>query len=106
MLWFERRVLTTLTRDIDEHQRPEVEAYVEAALGSMPEYLRAGVAAESIVLGALPRLRAAMGDLDDDAVLAWLARFENSPVDPIRQYGRLLSSLVLFAREELAEAGS
>jgi hypothetical protein len=39
-------------------------------------------------------------------VLRWLARFEASPIDPVRQYGRLLSSLVLFAREELVEGGS
>jgi hypothetical protein len=101
MLWFERRVVTTLTRDIHERHRPEVVEYVDAALRSMPEYLRAGVAAESIALGALPRVRAAFGRLDDDAVTRLLARLDASAIDPVRQYVRLLSSLVLFAREEL-----
>ncbi len=101
MLWFERRVVATLTRDIHERHRPHVVAYVEAALRSMPEYLRAGVAAESIALGALPRVNAVFGRLDDDAVTRLLARLETSRVDVVRQYVRLLSSLVLFAREEL-----
>jgi hypothetical protein len=102
MLWFERRVVTTLTRDLDERHRPQVFDYVDTALRSMPEYLRAGVAAESVALGAFPRLRAACGRLEDRDVTRWLARLDASPVDPVRQYVRLLSSLVLFAREELA----
>jgi hypothetical protein len=101
MLWFERRVVTALTRDLDERHRRQVFEYVDAALRSMPEYLRAGVAAESAALGALPRLRAALGRLDDDQVTRWLERLDASPVDPVRQFARLLSSLVLFAREEL-----
>jgi hypothetical protein len=101
MLWFERKVVATLTRDIDDPYRSRVVEYVDAALRSMPEYLRAGVAAESIVLGALPRAREAMGGFDDAAVHRWLAMLESSPIDPVRQYVRLLSSLVLFAHEEL-----
>jgi hypothetical protein len=101
MLWFERKVVTTLTRDIDEQYRPQVVEYVDAALRSMPEYLRAGVAAESLVLGALPRTRETLGGFDDDAVHRWLERLESFPLDPVRQYVRLLSSLVLFAHEEL-----
>jgi hypothetical protein len=101
MLWFERKVVTTLTRDIDEQYRPQVVEYVDAALRSMPEYLRAGVAAESVVLGALPRAREALGGFDDAAVHRWLERLESFPLDPVRQYVRLLESLVLFAHEEL-----
>jgi hypothetical protein len=102
MLPFERQVVTALARDVDEPQRPRVVAYVDAALRSMPEYLRAGVAAESIVLGTWPRLQRALGRLDDDGLVTWLDRLEASRIDPVRQYVRLLSSLVLFAREELA----
>jgi hypothetical protein len=101
MLWFERTVVATLTRDVAEQYRPQVVAYVDAALRSMPEYLRGGVAAESILLGALPRVRALFGRLDDAAVRRWLETLEASPLDPVRQYVRLLSSLVLFANEEL-----
>src|SRR5690242_16178820 len=101
MLWFERQVVTTLTRDIDEPQRGEVVDYVDTALGAMPEYLRAGVVAESLVLGAWPRMRRALGGFDDDALASYLGRIERNPIDPIRQYARLFSSLVLLAREEL-----
>ena len=69
----------------------------------MPEHLRLGVAAESIVFGALvvartagarpPRRRPAARRVD-----GW----RTSRIDPIRQYVRLLASLVLFAENELA----
>jgi hypothetical protein len=101
MLWFERKVVASLTRDLDEAHRPQVTAYVEAALRSMPEYLRAGVAAESLLLGAVPAARSALGRFDDDDLTRFLGALERSPVDPVRQFVRLLSSLVLFAREEL-----
>ncbi|MDQ1521190.1 MAG: hypothetical protein QOI55_2263 [Actinomycetota bacterium] len=104
MLWFERKVLDALTRDVDDRYRARVIEYVDQALGSMPEYLRAGVAAESILLGAVPRARAALGRFDDDALRRWLAALEASPIDLVRQYVRLLSSLVLFANEELVPA--
>jgi hypothetical protein len=102
MLRFERQVVTTLTRDVDDARRPEVIAYVDAALRSMPEYLRAGVAAESLALGTFAALRGRGKGLDDEELRVFLERLEASPIDPIRQYVRLLSSLVLFAREELA----
>jgi hypothetical protein len=104
MLWLERRVVAALTRDIDVQFRPQVTAYVDAALRSMPEYLRAGVAAESVVLGAPARLLDATGRLDDTTLHRVLDRLERSPIDPVRQYVRLLSSLVLFAQEELVPA--
>ncbi len=54
------------------------------------------------MFGAWPRLAAALGRLDDAAVERRLARFQNSRLDPLRQYVRLLHSLVLFAENELA----
>jgi len=102
MLWFERQVVDTLTRDVDEPARAGVIAYVETALHSMPEYLRAGVAAESTLFGALARARAGFGPLDDAAVHDLLHRLEHSPIDAVRQYPRLLTSLVLLAQQELA----
>jgi hypothetical protein len=101
MLWFERQVVTTLTADIDEQHRPQVVAYVDTALRSMPEYLRAGVGTESLVLGAWPRLRSVFGRLEQRDVQRYLERIERNPIDPVRQYARLLSSLVLLARAEL-----
>jgi hypothetical protein len=102
MLWFERQVVTTLTADIDEQHRPQVVAWVDAALAAMPEYLRVGVGTESLVLGAWPRLRSALGRFDQRDLQRYLGRIERNPIDPVRQYARLLSSLVLLAREELA----
>ena len=98
MLWFERRVVDALTRDTEEPYRTQVIAYVEASLRSMPEYLRAGIAAESILFGAAARAR---GDLGDEALHRLLSTLESAPLDAIRQYPRLFTSLVLLAREEL-----
>src|SRR5437667_241530 len=56
MLWFERQVVTTLTASLDERLRDEIEAYVDETLRGMPEHLRAGMAAESLALGAWRRV--------------------------------------------------
>jgi hypothetical protein len=97
MLWFERQVVTTLTANLDEGLRAEVAAYVDETLHAMPEHLRAGMAAESLALGAWARLRGGTGTSG-----ASLERLESSRLDPVRQYVRLLRSLVLFAEHELA----
>ena len=99
MLWFERQVVTTLTATLDEGLRAEVEAYVDETLRAMPEHLRAGMAAESLALGAWARLRGA--GAGRSAPGASLDRLETSRLDPVRQYVRLLRSLVLFAEHEL-----
>ena len=99
MLWFERQVVTTLTASLDERLRYEIEAYVDETLRGMPEHLRAGMAAESLALGAWARLR---GDgAHRSAPGTSLDRLESSRLDPVRQYVRLLRSLVLFAEHEL-----
>lgn len=100
MLWLERRVVAALAGDVDPEQLATIEQYVDGSLRSMPELLRAGVAGESLLLGALPRLAAALGTERDD-VARRLARWQRSRIDVIRQYARLLNSLTLFARQEL-----
>lgn len=103
MLWFERQVVATLVSpDLDELTRTSVESYVDGTLRSMPEYLRAGVAAESLLFGAWPRLAWAFGRLHPDDVRRRIERWNTSRIDPLRQYVRLLHSLVLFAENELA----
>jgi hypothetical protein len=102
MLWFERQVVTSLVADLDPRDRTPVLDHVHTALRSMPQHLRAGVAAESVALGAFARVRGALGRFDDAALARLLDRLGTSPIDPLRQWVRLLSSLVLFAREELA----
>jgi hypothetical protein len=107
MLWFERQVVRSLMDpSLDEDARTIVETYVDQTLRSMPEHLRAGVAAESLLFGAWPRLRHALGSSrQDDAaargVRARVDRWTRSGFDPLRQYVRLLHSLVLFAEHEL-----
>lgn len=102
MLWFERQVVSHLVRpDLDERGRAEVEAYVDSALQVMPPHLRAGVAAESLALGAWPSLQRAMGRLDPATVDRAVEWCRTSRIDVVRQYVRLLESLVLFAENEL-----
>lgn len=103
MVPFERRVVACLTRTSDPERRAAVAAYVEGCLASMPEHLRAGVLVESLALGTWLRLRGA-GRLDDDTLRARLAAWEHHPVDVVRQYVRLIGSLVVFAEIELEDA--
>ena len=95
MLWFERHVVASLTETSDPDRRAAIACFVDGTLSAMPEHLRAGVAVESLALGAWARLRR----VRPGAVVVGLRR---SPVGPLRQYERLLGSLVLFAENELA----
>jgi len=105
MLWFEREVVASLVSPtVRAEDRPAVEAYVDGALRSMPEHLRFGVAAESLLFGAWPRLQVALGTFDRASLVPRLERWKTSRFDPIRQYVRLLQSLVLFAENELVPA--
>jgi hypothetical protein len=102
VLSFERDVVATLVGpDVDQVRRAQLEQYVDDSLRAMPEYLRAGVAAESVVLGTVARIVDRLGrggtGLDHH-----LARWRTNPIDPIRQYVRMFESLVLFATHELA----
>jgi hypothetical protein len=94
MLGFERRMVAALTTSPDPALRAGVEGWVDDTLGDMPEHLRLGVLAESIALGLWSRLRPS-----DDAEL--VRSFERSPLWPVRQYVRLLRSVVLYAENEL-----
>ena len=103
MLWFERQVVGTLmSPTLDASTSAAVESYVATTLRSMPEHLRAGVAAESIVLGSVSWMQHRVGRLDQRRLRTRVARWKASNIDPIRQYVRLLQSLVLFAENELA----
>jgi hypothetical protein len=102
MLWLEREVVATLVSPtLDDQQRSAVESYVDESLRAMPEHLRVGVAAESLAFGAWPRVLRRFGRLDLAALDARVERWKASRFDPIRQYVRLLQSLVLFAEHEL-----
>jgi len=102
MLWFERQVVDHLTgSDLDEAQRAEVADYVDTALRVMPAHLRAGTVAESLVFGAGPWVLRAFGRHDPSIVDRTLENCRASRIDVVRQYVRLLESLVLFAENEL-----
>jgi hypothetical protein len=102
MLWFEREVVATLASPtLDDRQRSAIETYVDESLRSMPEHLRAGVAAESLLFGALPRVQDLLGSYDRGSLAARVERWRASRFDVVRQYVRLLHSLVLFAEHEL-----
>ncbi len=102
MLWLEREVVASLVSpNLGDDQRSAVETYVDDSLRSMPEHLRVGVAAESLLFGAWPRLQDALGRYDRQSMDVRVARWKASKFDPVRQYVRLLHSLVLFAEHEL-----
>jgi hypothetical protein len=87
---------------LDTEARGAVESYVDDTLRSMPEYLRAGVFAESLLFGAGPHVARVLGRLDQARLSARIDRWRTSRIDFVRQYVRLLQSLVLFAENELA----
>lgn len=99
MLAFERQLVAALTTASDPEVRAGVERFVDGSLGDMPEFLRLGVVAESVVLSTL----ASLARRDPRAVVRILDR---SPIALLRQYVRLFRSLVLFAELELSNAGA
>ena len=106
MVPFERRVVHALVHTSDPALRAAVEAYVEGCLGDMPEHLRAGVLAESLALGTWSRLRTLGAPDPDVALRRQLEAWEHHPIDVVRQYVRLIGSLVQFAEVELTDAAA
>ena len=100
MMSFQRRVVHALLDPIDPSARPAVQAFVEASLSDMPHHLRLGIDLDSILLEKLTRATHRGRIPDDDALREQVLRWESNPLTPIRQYARLLSSLVLFGDQE------
>jgi hypothetical protein len=100
MLWLERQVVTTLVGERDQQRRLDVVAYVDGVLKAMPKHLRTAVVAESLALGAWPALEQVLGRNDAEAMSRHVHGWAVSPLAPVRQYVRLLHSLVLFADNE------
>lgn len=101
MLWFERQLVATMVSHLGHDERARVSSYVEGSLGAMPEHIRLGVGAESVVLGAWARLPGRLGGALRDGTGVSLRALETNPLNPVRQYARLMRSLVLFAEHEL-----
>jgi hypothetical protein len=106
VLWFEREVVGALVATPDPAVRSSVEAFVDGSLRDKPAHLRLGVAAESILLGAYATGRRALGRSGDRELRELLASWEASRVGVVRQYVRAMKSMVLFAENELAPAGT
>ena len=90
-------MVAALTTSPDPAVRARVATWVDDSLRDMPEHLRLGVLVESLGLG----MWAAVRRQDDDRLVRSL---ESSPLWPVRQYVRLLRSLILFAENELVTA--
>lgn len=105
MLWFERHVVAALVSDLDQAHQAAVTDYVDGSLRAMPEHLRAGVVGESLLFGGWSKARRALSQAPQDAT-AELKSLEESPIGLVRQYVRLLQSLVLFATYELSSERS
>lgn len=107
MLWFEREVVGALVATPDPAVRSSVEAFVDGSLRDKPAHLRLGVAAESILLGAYAAACRTLGRQSGDHTLRELLDgWEASRVGVVRQYVRAMKSMVLFAENELAPAGT
>jgi hypothetical protein len=101
MFWLEGRVVNALAGDDDRRTGGAISAFVGSSLAAMPQHLRLGVALESLGLGAWVRLRLG-ADPEPAAIRRSMAGWEHHPIGVVRQYPRLLSSLVIFAQQELA----
>lgn len=107
VLGFERRVVEALMRpDLPESVRRAVVEHVDLSLRAMPEHLRLGVVGESILLGFSERVGRGFGPADAETLRGRVDAWRTSRIDLIRQYVRLLGSLVLFAEEEYGEAAT
>jgi hypothetical protein len=93
VLRFERQAADVLIDAVDPGRRAAVERWVDASLDDMPRHLRAGVGVVSLALGGWTRA----ARREPAAVVPALA---HSRVPALRQYHRLLRSLVLFGALE------
>lgn len=100
MASFRSRVTDALLEPLDPVQRGPAEQFVDGSLGDLPQHLRLGITGASVLLEIITRA-GHQGRIPDNATLRGLvARWSTNPFTPIRQYARMLSSLVLFADQE------
>jgi hypothetical protein len=100
MLWLEDRVVAALAGEDDVRSGGAISDFVGSSLAAMPQHLRLGVVVESLGLGAWVRLRHGPNP-DPAAIRRSMSAWEHHPVGVVRQYPRLLSSLVIFAQQEM-----
>lgn len=88
--------MCALLGDADADHMTRVESWVAGSLDDMPELLRLGVVAESVLVAAWRSMRPSRPLTDI------LRSMEGSPIGLFQQYPRLFRSLVLFGDLESA----
>ena len=72
MLPYERRVVDALLSSDDPERRQAVADHAGAALAAMPEFIRVGIAGETVLLGTWSGLRRRGRPIDPTTEVAWL----------------------------------
>ena len=88
-------MVDALTETAEPGERAAIASFVDGTLKAMPEHLRAGVVAESLGLGLWAMLRRT-------GAAQLVESLRESPIGLLRQWPRMMKSLVLFAENELA----
>lgn len=97
---FKSRIIDALLAPLEPTQRGATEAFIAGSLADLPQHLKIGIAVDSMLLEALTRATHGGRIPDDETLRELITTWESNPLTPIRQYARLLSSLVLFADQE------
>ena len=102
MFWLEGRVVTALAGDDDQRTGGAITTFVDIVArrdAPAPPARRGGRVRSGSARGSGS---ATVADPDRAAIRRSMTGWEHHPVGVVRQYPRLLSSLVLFAQHELA----
>lgn len=89
---------------IDLTRKAAVENFVAGSIADLPQHLRLGIIADSILLESITRFTHRGKIPDSESLRALMESWESNPFTPIRQYARLFTSLTLFADQELRGA--
>ena len=91
---------------VDPALHRDVHAFVDEGIRDMPTHLRAGVASVAglMLLGSMARRARPFDRLSPSERRAAVHGWQQSRLAPVRQYMRLLRSLVLYAAYERPSA--
>lgn len=103
---FRSRVIDALLEPVGPVQRGRVEAFISGSLDDLPQHLKIGIALDSVLLEVITRATHGGRIPPASELRALVGAWESNPLTPIRQYARLVSSLVLFADQETTDPAS